>query len=400
METLATRPTAVNADAVAFCPYPSREHLVACGCYELDSTSDPPTRSGSLVLYSTSGPNGLDEVCKLDDVGVLDCTWLPQSAVAAVGKEYLAVATSDCSAELYCLKRQSTDDAEPPIVTEFVREDAMPCADAGHACMGLAWSAAASEPQLALSGTTGRAFLGQLSPGGLQLVNAWQAHDLECWAVAFGGAADPATLFTGGDDATLKRWDLRTAHGGSAAGDGSDSADPDAADDGAAPPVATAMNRRSHAAGVCCIAPCPSTPHLLATGSYDERARLWDARMLRAPLVEHECGGGVWRLKWHPERRDVLLAACMHAGFAVLRVPGLEQPPADAESTAPSDLSSLALETAARYEAHGLGAGGLGYGADWAHRPADELPSDKYVGATASFYDRQMHLWSYSSRGS
>ena len=114
---------------------------------------------------------------------------------------------------------------------------------------------------------------------------------------------------------------------------------PDAADDGAAPPVATAMNRRSHAAGVCCIAPCPSTPHLLATGSYDERARLWDARMLRAPLVEHECGGGVWRLKWHPERRDVLLAACMHAGFAVLHVPGLEQPPADAEGTTSSDLS-------------------------------------------------------------
>jgi hypothetical protein len=160
----------------------------------------------------------------------------------------------------------------------------------------------------------------------------------------------------------------------------------------------------------------------VATGSYDERARLWNARMLRAPLCEHECGGGVWRLKWHPQRRGVLLAACMHAGFAVLRVPGLEQSnggsaagEGGAEDACSAGnrgsaegaggagtgdnaeviaLSALTLEVTARYEEHGMGAA-LGYGADWAHRPTAKWPSSTLLGATASFYDRQLHLWKY-----
>ena len=113
-------------------------------------------------------------------------------------------------------------------------------------------------------------------------------------------------------------------------------------------------------------------------------------------------------LKWHPRRPELLLAACMHAGFAVLRVPGLEQQQASStqqEEEQEVALSELTLEVAARYEAHGMGTGGLGYGADWAHRPAaaeeedsksSSSSSSRLVGATASFYDRQMHLWSWA----
>ena len=404
MQTKAARPTAVNADAVAFCPYENGEHIVACGCYELDSSTDPPTRSGRLSLHSTRSLNSLNEICAAEeDVGVLDCLWLPKAAAIALGKQYLAVATAHCTADLYSLRVQAVDDSRP-LVTGFTLEDSMPCEDAGHACMGLAWSSSVSAPQLALSGTTGRAYVGQLSPDGLKLVHTWQAHDLECWAVAFGGEDEPHTLFTGGDDATLKIWDMRG--GGAAAAGATDSADSAEYDDGAPPPAMTASNRRSHSAGVCCISACPSTPHLVATGSYDERVRLWDARVLRAPICEYDCGGGVWRLKWHPERHGLLLAACMHAGFAVLQVPGLQKQEQQA-SAEDADLSALTLEVTARYEAHGMGAVGLGYGADWAHRsdvqqaePSGES-SPKLLGATASFYDRQMHLWEYdeSSRG-
>lgn len=36
-------------------------------------------------------------------------------------------------------------------------------------------------------------------------------------------------------------------------------------------------------------------------------------------LCEVGVGGGVWRLKWHPIDKSLLLAACMHNGCSVLR---------------------------------------------------------------------------------
>ena len=86
----------------------------------------------------------------------------------------------------------------------------------------------------------------------MRCVHSWGAHELEGWSVAF-DRAEPSTLYSGGDDAILKRWDLRTASG----------------DDGDC--VATTLNRRSHGAGVCCISPhalyktpankfCPTRP--------------------------------------------------------------------------------------------------------------------------------------------
>ena len=61
----------------------------------------------------------------------------------------------------------------------------------------------------------------------------------------------------------------------------------------------------------------------------------------------------MWRLKWHPSRRELLLGACMHAGY-VLEVAG---------GAAGGDG---ALRVAASYTAHGVG-DALEYGADWAH---------------------------------
>jgi hypothetical protein len=43
---------------------------------------------------------------------------------------------------------------------------------------------------------------------------------------------------------------------------------------------------------------------------------------MRAPLTEIETGGGVWRIKWHPSKRDTLLSASMHAGGFVIQLGG------------------------------------------------------------------------------
>lgn len=361
-----------NADTVAWCPYEARTHLLACGCYELDDSEKPPRRHGHLALLAVSpGGDGLKELSSVADTGVLDCAWLPQTS--ADMPALLAAATSDCDARLYAL----AGDAEQHNFSLGEACATMPCADAGDACMALEWGPdnAGVPRRLALCSTTGQIYVGELSgaagaASGLRLLTSWQAHDLEGWAVAF-APGDASTLYTGADDAQLKRWDLRCA-----------------LDDGAEP-VATASNRRSHRAGVCCISPSPAREHLIATGSYDETARLWDARQLKAPLSEAECGGGVWRLKWHPVRQELLLAACMHAGFAVLRAP-MEGGDAN-DGAATGELAVVA-----RYEEHGMGAA-LGYGADWSHAPSLNA-HDAVLAATCSFYDRALHVWKYSER--
>jgi hypothetical protein len=236
----------------------------------------------------------------------------------------------------------------------------------------------------------------------------WQAHDLEAWAVAFDPWRPPA-LYTGSDDASLKLWDLRTVSGvarrssyssGSGGGGGGGAA--------AAPAAAPALllcDKRTHAAGVTCISPHPWREHILATGSYDERVRLWDARRPRTPLAELDVGGGAWRLQWRPSQGgkgsgggDLLLAACMYNGFSVLRADGFG---------GGQEATQLGLEVVERYEAHES----IAYGCDWwrggggsgvgggSGAPRCSSSSSSCIVATASFYDKRLHVWSPSSAG-
>lgn len=92
-----------------------------------------------------------------------------------------------------------------------------------------------------------------------------------------------------------------------------------------------------------------------------------------------ELPGGIWRTRWHPsaERRGDILNACMHGGFAVVRLP---------DALAGGELCRRVDQG----EIISTFPGTLGYGADWCRRKDDGLASTV---ATCSFYDHVMNAW-------
>jgi diphthine methyl ester acylhydrolase len=72
-------------------------------------------------------------------------------------------------------------------------------------------------------------------------------------------------VYSGADDCHLKGWDIRI------------------------PCSPVLVNRKSHMAGVCCIQPSPTNEFEVGTGSYDDRARVFDVRNMQYPVEE------VWR---------------------------------------------------------------------------------------------------------
>ncbi len=108
----------------------------------------------------------------------------------------------------------------------------------------------------------------QAGPASLVSLLQWQGHDLEAWAAST-DYWNSSIIYSGGDDCAFKVWDTRQ---------GVD-----------APAWA---NRKAHGAGVCCISSSPLQQHAVVTGSYDERARLWDLRMPSRPVQVTEVRGG------------------------------------------------------------------------------------------------------------
>jgi diphthamide biosynthesis protein 7 len=121
-----------------------------------------------------------------------------------------------------------------------------------------------------------------------------------------------------------------------------------------------------HEAGVCSIMDHPSQSNILATGSYDEKIRIWDKRSLIKPLSSHDTGGGVWRLKWHPIDHSRLLAACMYNGFHIFNV----------------NMANYEVTHEQSFMEHAS----IAYGADW-HGYKDLI-------GTCSFYDHMFCIWS------
>ncbi|KAG0001985.1 Diphthine methyltransferase [Entomortierella chlamydospora] len=393
--SLDSHDTVYSADSVEFCPFQSHASLLACGTYQLakdeseDQSTEQPTkpstdgnqsndsdgddeesktekpmlRLGRLLVYQLSGSIkvGYQSPCAHDDeitdqstisgmsrkdtacietAAILDMKWSHQ---LINGNPTLGVADASGDLTLYQF-RDHQENLE--LVAKYQTNTEKKLA------LSLDWSnrvQTSEHPRIALSLSNGDITILDLDPTSLGLTEniAWHAHDLEAWVVGW-NYHDTNLLYTGADDCRLKGWDMRM-----------DCSYP-------------TFNSKAHQMGVCSIQSNPHDEHILATGSYDENVLVWDTRSMRQPLSTTETGGGVWRLKWHPTRKNILLAGCMHNGFHVLDY--------DTAWTSGTIVSSFMEHKS------------LAYGVDWSYAPtesSEELP----LVASCSFYDHLIHLW-------
>ena len=403
-------------DWAALSSGPPPPSLVACGTYKLIEADEASTavaaearREGKLMLFSSvavaaakvvaaaaeeeeegggggasSLLGGLELHAVADTSAILDLKWV-QLPSAGAG---IITACADGT-----LRTWSVDAASSSVASaSLALASECACVDASTLCLAVDWSErSAARDAVASSHSDGTLSLARLAPEGLVLERNWAAHAhggaqiagraAEVWTVAFGrcGAAANEVLFSGAEDATLKLWDLRGAS------------------------LVKATRAGSFDAGVTSLAPHPTAEHVIAVGSYDGNVRLWDTRQLRAPTAVHPVGGGVWRLKWHPDPSvPLLLAACMRGGCRVLSCAPDASSAASSSgaSSASSSARCWSIRGAATYAEHGDDA--LAYGIDWvAVTPPGERPSGGGGwGATVcscSFYEHSVRVWSASS---
>lgn len=196
-------------------------------------------------------------------------------------------------------------------------------------------------------------------------LTSWKAHDFEAWIAAF-DCHSPTTVWSGGDDLTLKGWDLRTPLSPSTI------------------PTPTFSCSKPFNGGVTSLQSHHLRQHIWAVGSYDSYLRLWDARMPARPLSETEVGGGVWRVKWHPVDPTRLLVGCMHDGFKVLKLDELAE-----EDAGAAQLRGKEMEVVTRFDEHES----LAYGCDWDRGLGAEKEGEGTRVYSCSFYDARLHIW-------
>ena len=133
--------------------------------------------------------------------------------------------------------------------------------------------------------------------------------------------------------------------------------------------------------------------------------RVWDARALgRGALGAVACGGGVWRVKWHPPAGaaargasaragdGLLLAACMR-GCVVLVDNALPELAARDGPRAEAAAAAAGPRVALRQAAHGEGQ--LAYGVAWCAEDgaAEDGAARCALAASCSFYDHALRVW-------
>jgi diphthamide biosynthesis protein 7 len=192
--------------------------------------------------------------------------------------------------------------------------------------------------------------------GALRRISSYKAHKFEAWTAGF-DYWNPNIVYSGGDDAMFCRFDVRQLNNGP-----------------------TATDRRTHEMGVSAIQSHPLTEHLLLTGSYDESLRLWDVRSIKQPVHSFSTGGGVWRIKPHPQNPSLVLLANMYSGFKAVT----------------ADPASGIEETKWVLN-HGEGPTPLSYACDWQCNLPNGPQRNCNLFSTCTFYTKTLCLYKCNS---
>mmetsp|Transcript_22990 Transcript_22990/g.29366 ORF Transcript_22990/g.29366 Transcript_22990/m.29366 type:complete len:183 (-) Transcript_22990:696-1244(-) len=163
------------------------------------------------------------------------------------------------------------------------------------------------------------------------------------------------------------------------------------------------VNSTSHQAGVCSMQCSIHRENILVTGSYDNIIRIWDKRNLTKSLCSQiDAGGGVWRLKFHPQidKHNLLLAACMRNGFRIYDIADRFGQTKDLDTEIGASVGSEEHNKCIGSFNNGFPKGGwetLGYGVDWITKgfSTSVESSDTYYIAGASFYDHTLRLFEW-----
>ncbi|XP_018323174.1 diphthine methyltransferase isoform X2 [Agrilus planipennis] len=338
--TLFTEDTTYNADSVEWCPHAPYQHLFVCANYYLykgENSKESHERLGRIILYSMSPEKGLSILQKIDTAGILDQKWCHIKIRDTI---LLGVTTAGGALNIYRLQEEDLQ-LELVFSHEISPEKGQDCL-----LLSLDWSTGkinSNEPYIICSDSLGQVHRFKLLKNQLTLARTWKAHEFEAWIAAF-YYWECNVFFTGGDDSVLLMFDERM---------------------GMTP---VAKNKR-HGAGVTCIHSNSEKEYTIATGSYDSYLRLWDIRNMKCPKGEVEMPGTLWRVKWDPFTKDLLLVACMVGGVHVV-------------NTIDDDFKIVES-----YYEHKS----IAYGADWCYLPEEEVKQYPYAGnriiASCSFYD-------------
>ncbi|KNA14881.1 hypothetical protein SOVF_103340 [Spinacia oleracea] len=330
-----------NADAVEFCSHEGFQNILAACTYNLQE-GDQPSRSGSITLFDVNGiSRSLNRISSVETAGIFDIKWNP---VGASASPLLAQADADGCLRIHGLECSS----DGPSLTGALLKESCGIQISSSMCLCLDWNSSATSLAVGLS--DGSISVASLTESQLIEDRQWKAHDFEVWAASF-DTHQPDIVYTGSDDCKFLGWDLR--------GDLS---------------MPAFQNSKVHTMGVCCIVKNPNDPYSLLTGCYDEHLRVWDVRSISKPVNETSVclGGGVWRIKYHPFVKDVVLAACMHNGFSIVKL---------------NNENPEVIETYNKHDS-------LAYGADWQKCRSDqEGRREDNVVATCSFYDKMLRVW-------